>query len=174
MRSSNSQPAGASGRMEVDPEVAALLDDLPRTRLPEELVEQGWGHASMDEMVKYGQYPPAPPSLVPAPTFDENCAQCGRPIALKQRGTRWMDHAGRTECDSLLVDDPQSGHHITESDLTFLRAANEDLLGPKRKTVNVLHNCSATKYSHGCAHYCDHKEQHFGFHECKFCKKLWK
>jgi hypothetical protein len=174
--------------MEVDPEVAELLGDLPPTRLPEELTKAGWGVHTMEEMVKYGQAPPVKPSEVQQPTYTEHCVQCGRPITAA-RGNHWMDHAGDRVCDGALVDGWRyAAHHVTADELDFIKSMDDRLMprievsgltGPpatskKFKDLKKKGDCSATKHHQQCAHQCAWPDDHFGFHECKHCRHLWK
>jgi hypothetical protein len=154
--------------MEVDPEVAALLDDLPAPALPEALLKEGWGRFTMNQMISYGQPAPASPSEVQQPIYDEHCMECGRPVTMS-RGN-WTDHSGGSRCDGLLTDNPLHGHHITAGELKVFTAKTK----PKKfKDLKHKAACSATRHHHSCAHQCDHEEGHFGFHECKHCKHLW-
>jgi len=175
MRSSNSQPAGAASRMEVDPEVAALLDDIPATRLPEVLLREGWGMSTMEVMRKYGARIPVRPSDEPQPTYDANCAECGRPVTMRQG--YWTDHSGGNRCDGLLVDEQLHGYHVTADEIR-----TNELIGNlnKSKPTALLNRiakargpCMATRSHPNCTHQCEHPIGHFGFHECSHCKHIW-
>ena len=191
MRSSNWQPAAAS--VKIDPEVARLLNDIPAVKLPKELVREGWGHSTVAQMRTYG-VAPTQRSTVVQPTFDHNCVQCGRPITAGRRG--WTDHAGRTKCDGQLLDDPsrRRGVHFVEGQQAkwedellddFKQRLKDDinkqLYGrstvPVRSTKSKKKDggqCSSTKYANSCQHQCSEADDHFGFHQCKFCKHLWR
>lgn len=163
--------------MEIDPEVAELLGDLPPITLPIELEAAGWGHNTMNQMIQYGQAPPrAPTEGAQAPTYDDVCVQCGRPVTLYRQ--EWTDHSGKQWCDRALAEreDSYSDHHVTAEEVDVVRKTwawkkwqeyKQDL--PKQKGP-----CSTTKYSIACAHRCEHEDDHFGFHECKYCRHIWK
>ena len=88
MRSSNSQRAAGSRSMkEVDPEVAALLEDLPPVKLPPALSEAGWGRFSAADILQHrpDHQQVVTPEDQMAPVYKHTCVQCGRPITLSHQ-----------------------------------------------------------------------------------------
>lgn len=166
--------------MEIDPEVRALLDDLPPTKLPEALVEQGWGRHTMAN--SFGGTRKRPATDV-TPTF-EPCVQCGRPVAL-HRGRR-RDHAGRIECDAAIVgeDGRLDGQHLIQEEVEYARLMRQmrqeypvvaEPLPARAKLPPIPAGpCASNKGTRACHHVCDHPSGHFGFHECKTCRHLWR
>ena len=183
--------------MEIDPEVAELLGDLPPTKLPLECEAAGWGYNTMREMIQWGQAPPrAPTEGELQPVYDETCVQCGRPITLHRH--TWEDHNAKSWCDRGLMgkDEYATNHHVPQREHDLLArgaprplpsyvyskihvspaigAASAAPIGIEPKINKKEVNCSATKHHHKCAHKCSHKDGHFGFHECQYCRKLWR
>lgn len=184
---------------EVDPEVARLLEDLPKSKLPPALDKEGWGRFSIEQMRSAGKVP-VRPADEQAPRYMETCVQCGRPITNARRGGGWWDHAGKQDCDGALVAEREFEAHLPQSDLveareyaTEMRARAENRRRERelkaqqqnaslRATprVRVKARCSATKHSgmKGSAlqhvHECWHPYDHFGFHECRMCSQLWR
>jgi len=173
--------------MEVDPEVAALLDDLPATTLPDELVQQGWGKISMKRALGSGLAELKAPDTEQQPVYDHDCYQCGRPI-VPGRGYVWTDHAGRSWCDAVLVEERIHHKHFPEGELATRQAeaklhaqqfedmqARMRIKQPPTPRVKVTGMCSAVKnkhQDHQCM--CNHVGNHFGFHECTSCHHLWR
>jgi hypothetical protein len=175
--------------LEIDPEVAALMNDLPASKLPDKLIEAGWGDQSMEQaMSSYrGRGRLVPPSTTVQPTF-KHCAQCGLPVARNGRGL-WMDHVGGQECDgALCLDKQELARHIPQDELDDYMAAvareNErqqafiEAFEEKRRLKRELQatpgTCEGMRYGAFCRHECAHSLDHFGFHECKYCRKLWR
>jgi hypothetical protein len=102
----------------------------------------------------------------------------------------WEDHNAQRRCDGAIYDgDPLSSYHITDRDEQVLLRRQEYpvvyrysriVVGPpvvpkgiEPKPLKVV-DCSAYKHGHSCAHQCAHDSGHFGFHECKTCRHLWR
>lgn len=163
--------------MEIDPDVAELLDDLPPSRLPQPLKDQGWGNMTIKEAVSFGIKGPKAPSTTQAPVFNETCAQCGRPITLDDHD-RWVDHIHRTLCDGAIAEHQEFDHHVNEHDLQEHRRKQAYLAAWERSklesTTPPSLNCLASKDTRQCKHRCFHPNGHFGFHECFRCRHLWR
>ena len=175
--------------MDIDPEVEALLNDVPPIPLPQKLRAGGWGRQTMAEVQSYSVFEhTVKPSTTFQPTF-EPCAQCGKPIA-EMRGIM-KDHAGRDQCDGALVDGEQAyEYHCTQGGLDLLLKQREELEAWSQeqllrlnrteqtrragKKLKALGPCNANMATRTCHHVCDHPSDHFGFHECKRCRHLWR
>lgn len=154
-----------------DPEVEALLNDLPPTKLPQPLIDKGWGNSSMHD----GIGSRFPPSNVQQPEYDRTCYQCGRPITDDNK-----DHAGKRKCDRLLVgEDWVDTIHLDEDEWNRFRARPRQELPdiiPRAKVTGTT-GCDARTTrggSRGHDHVCFHPANHFGFHECGACRHLWR
>jgi hypothetical protein len=171
----------------IDPEVAALLDDLPPITLPPALVAEGWGQRSLKKEPWLGGMQRKPTEGSQQPTYTDNCVQCGRPITMNRR-QMWTDHAGRKECENVLLDEPVLDYHVTQHDLDVgwrtvqeypplvpvkSRGKFRDLPRKKDEPPKPAMKCSATKFG-GHMHQCWHPGDHFGFHECVQCRHLWR
>ena len=163
---------------EIDPDVAAILNDLPPVKLPEALVNEGWGHDSMASA--YGGRLVGP-STETQPVYDHNCVQCGRPITMGRRQW-WLDHAGNRWCTNVLLDREVAPYHIADHELKYWQTA--DAIRPRRvRKVSELkkpagpcgaRNFNLTQVHASHPHHCEHTEGHFGFHECHVCHHLWR
>jgi hypothetical protein len=173
---------------EVDPEVAALLEDLPKSKLPPALIKEGWGQHAMRDLFKS----PKAPSTVQQPVYENTCFQCGRPLTM--RSSRWVDHSGKDNCDGGAVAEQEFPNHVIESEIEFSRdlirrskerdeqrqaqrmaaAARQDLVPPRVRVK--MQWCHAKKKVAGTAHECrcEYPFAHFGFHECVGCRRLWR
>jgi hypothetical protein len=183
---------------DIDPEVAALLDDIPKAKLPKALEQEGWSRFTVQQMRSAGKVPKAP-SPEQAPKYLENCIQCGRPVTNARKGGGFWDHAGGMACDGALVDEQDYSEHVTQSYLDEMKAYKAELArglyGPPVDPPRVRQKdkrfqdlvkeakaakarreapCSATQYRSSCQHECSQRGEHFGFHECKYCRHLWK
>jgi hypothetical protein len=167
---------------DIDPEVAALLDDIPRSTLPPALVNEGWGQLNMTQVERRAMSPRrAKPSAAPAPKYIENCVQCGRPVTNARKSGAWWDHAGSGECDHALGGEYISAGHVVEAEVETIKATIERLSKRKQERRDPTINkpaprgapCSAMRFGMGCQHQCSQTSNHFGFHECKYCRKLW-
>ena len=158
-----------------DPEVEALLNDLPPTKLPQPLIDKGWGSNSMHDDVGSRSRP----SDVQQPEYDRTCFQCGRPITNDNK-----DHAGKRRCDRLLVgEDWIDTIHLDEDEYRKLLTRREwaekmaPLKAPPTPKVRVASACDARTNRGGHPsheHVCFHPADHFGFHECGACRHLWR
>jgi hypothetical protein len=162
--------------LQLDPEVAALLDDLPPIKLPPALVAEGWGQRSSRDYPFVGTR--KQPSDVQQPIYTDTCVQCGRPLTMNARQF-WADHAGRVFCNNVLLDEPVLDYHVTQHDLDVgWRTVQEfpPLVPTRKKDEPPIPKakCSATKHWNKHVHTCPHPEGHFGFHECIECRHLWR
>jgi len=175
--------------MEIDPEVAALLEEGLGVTLPPALVKKGWGQTSMHQAHNIGTGQMVTPSQEFQPQYTDTCHQCGRPITLDRQGG-WADHAYRTNCDGALVDRALTMYHFPTSQLDDIKAwvkrENSEMMrrlevekekaNQRRKEIAARQAapCGHSKHSSSCQHQCSQGGDHFGFHECKFCRHLWK
>lgn len=176
---------------EVDPEVARLLEDLPPSKLPPALIQEGWGRFSMDYLVRTAGKTTKQPSTEQQPVYDARCYQCARPITMRR--AYWTDHSGGTDCDGGAVVEQEFPHHVIESEIEFSRnlirrskernAARTAELEKRlaaaaatkaKKDEAAARPCQASRGSKGCTHKCmEKRSDHFGFHHCRYCGHLW-
>ena len=196
---------------DIDPEVARLLDDIPKSKLPQPLIDEGWGQHSMARMEYWNGKTAKKPETEQAPTYMETCVQCGRPVTNARKGGGWWDHSGGTVCDGALVEDQEYDEHVTQSYLDEVRAYRDRTV--HRDVEHVPHPhiqdiqrrlervrqtdkkfqdlvkqtakkaaqakarreapCGANKHGASCTHQCSQNGDHFGFHECRYCRHLW-
>ena len=175
---------------EVDPEVARLLEDLPKSKLPDALIKEGWGRLSMKDWDAHGGKAKAP-STEHQPKYENTCFQCARPITTR-RG-KWVDHSGKDWCDGGVVAEREFTWHVIESEIEFSRdlirrskernaarsAELEKRLAAAAKTKAkkdeaAARPCEASRGGKGCTHKCmEKRSDHFGFHHCRYCGHLW-
>ena len=156
--------------MEIDPEVAALLEGgLPPVKLPPALIKEGWGQRSM-RTAAGGRL--VSPSTETQPIYDHRCVQCGRPITMGRR-EMWIDHAGNRTCENVLLDEQVAPYHVVDHELKYW-----ELIKPQprkfRDLIQKAGPCNATNSFGPHPHICLHPKGHFGFHECEACHHLWK
>ena len=175
---------------EVDPEVARLLEDLPKSKLPPALDKEGWGRFSIEQMQSVGKVPKTP-STEQQPVYDARCYQCARPITMSR--AHWTDHSGGTDCDGGAVVEREFPHHVVESEIEFVRdmdrrskerAAERTVEREKQRAAAAARDakkeaaaaqpCQASRGGKGCTHKCmEKRSDHFGFHHCRYCGHLW-
>jgi len=167
--------------MPIDPEVQHLLDDLPPVSLPRALTDEGWGVQSMRNPLLGRRVKPSPTQQ---PKFTEHCAGCARPITLNEHLT-WLDHAGQRNCPGDLLDRDRRYpvklmRHCPQRELELLEPTHrlqdqlsQLLYGPRSSTVS---ECQARHRHHASGHTCAcfHEHDHFGFHQCVDCRRLWR
>lgn len=173
----------------MDPDVEALLNDLPRLSLPDALVEAGWGQRTIAD---YGTDADLRrPTVGPLqPTYSHTCVMCGRPVT-QLAGSTWVDHSHHGYCDGALLDpdDPiasnRPSHMVSQDDVAQVRrslVANQkrrERLAASAVITPEPERCMAGRrtrgtYGHRCV--CHHDRAHFGFHECHRpdCRRLWR
>jgi len=186
--------------MPLDPEVQALLDDLPPPSLPDALRAEGWGAFSMRQIGKTA-IKPQPPELQ-SPDFCHRCVQCGLELATDRQGAA-RDRIGNVRCDRVLLPKDLLGDtpriHVIEGEredtVAYIdrwryhieaqaqraaapaRVSFDDIMRAVQHYYPTAHDCQARgrhNVSHTCQ--CRHEGGHFGFHECKHepCRRLWR